>query len=240
MNKTATVIRHIHFEDLGTLEPLLLERGYAVRYVDPATEDLASLDALAPDLLVVLGGPIGAFDDEIYPFLASELALVRQRLDAGTPLLGICLGAQLIARGLGARVYPMGVKEIGFAPLTLTGAGEQSVLAHLGATPVLHWHGDQFDIPPGAERLAGTQVGANQAFALGDAVLGLQFHLEADARQIDRWLLGHACELGQANIDPRVLREDAQRFQAPLAAAAAAVFNAWLDGIDKRAPGQLP
>lgn len=240
MNKTVTVIRHIHFEDLGTLEPLLLERGYAVRYVDPAMEDLASLDALAPDLLVVLGGPVGAFDEEIYPFLAGELALVRQRLAAGTPLLGICLGAQLIARALGARVYPMGVKEIGFSPLTLTGAGAQSVLAHLGSTPVLHWHGDQFDIPPRADRLASTQIGANQAFALGDAVLGLQFHLEADARHIERWLLGHASELGQAGIDPRVLREDAQRFQVPLAAAATAVFKAWLDGVDKLAPGRLP
>lgn len=235
MNKTAIVIRHIHFEDLGTLEPLLQERGYALRYIDPAIEDLAALDALAPDLLVVLGGPIGAFDEAIYPFLAGELALVRQRLDAGTPLLGICLGAQLIARVSGANVYPLGVKEIGFAPLTLTEAGERSALSHLGAVPVLHWHGDQFDIPDGAERLASTPTGANQAFALGDTVLGLQFHLEADARHIERWLLGHACELGQAGIDPRALREDAQRFQAPLAAAAAAVFRAWLDGLDKAA-----
>ncbi|WP_208281223.1 glutamine amidotransferase [Massilia oculi] len=231
MSKSAVVIRHIHFEDLGTLEPVLQARGYRVRYVDPAQGELATLDALAPDLLVVLGGPIGAFDDAIYPFLVDELALVRQRLAAQRPLLGICLGAQLIARALGAKVGPMGVKEIGFGPLDLTDAGQASALAGLGSAPVLHWHGDQFDIPPGALRLAATSTCPNQAFAVGASVLGLQFHLEADAGKIERWLVGHACELAQAGIDPRQLRERARLAAAPLAAAAASVMHAWLDGI---------
>ncbi len=231
MNKSAVVIRHIHFEDLGTLEPVLRERGYQVRYVDPALEELAALDNVAPDLLVVLGGPIGAFDDDTYPFLAGELELVRKQLAAARPLLGICLGAQLIARALGARVAPMGVKEIGFGPLDLTTAGQASALAGLRTTPVLHWHGDQFEIPPGAVRLASTPTCGNQAFAVGATVLGLQFHLEADAGRIERWLVGHASELAQAGIDPRRLREQARLAGAPLAAAAASVMHAWLDGI---------
>jgi GMP synthase (glutamine-hydrolysing) len=232
MTRSAVAIRHLHFEDLGTLEPLLRERGYAVRYVEATTQELRALDALAPDLLIVLGGPIGAFDDATYPFVKDELALVQRRLAAGAPILGICLGAQLMARALGARVYPLGVKEIGFGPLQLSDEGRQSPLALLGGTPVLHWHGDQFDIPAGASRLAGTSIGQNQAFSLGDAVLGLQFHLEADTRSMERWLVGHACELGQAGIDPRTLRAQAEEVQARVAGASRAVFQAWLDGIE--------
>lgn len=231
MNKSAVVVRHIHFEDLGTLGPVLQERGYRVRYVDPAVDDLASVDALAPDLLVVLGGPIGAFDDALYPFLAAELALVERRLATGRALLGICLGAQLIARALGAGVAPMGVKEIGFGPLAMTAAGKASALAGLDAVPVLHWHGDRFEIPSGAECLAATPTCANQAFALGANVLGLQFHLEADTSQIERWLVGHASELAQAGIDPRDVREQARLAGPRLAAASASVFHAWLDGL---------
>ena len=100
--KTALALRHIHFEDLGTLEPLLRERGFDVRYLDPTTDDLAGEEAAASDLLIALGGPIGAFDERAYPFLADELRLLERRLASGRPLLGICLGAQLIARLLGA------------------------------------------------------------------------------------------------------------------------------------------
>ncbi|ARU03943.1 glutamine amidotransferase [Comamonas serinivorans] len=234
--KTAIAVRHLYFEDLGTLGPLLEARGYAVRYLDAATEDWRTVDAAAADLLVVLGGPIGAFDDALYPFLADELAVISERLQYQRPLLGICLGAQLIARALGAGVRGMGVKEIGFAPLKLALAGEASPMATLGEVPVLHWHGDHFEIPTGATRLAGTPVCDNQAFGVGRNVLALQCHLEADPRHIERWLVGHACELAQAGIDPRTLRAEAQALQSDLPRAAQGVFASWLDGIEAAPP----
>ncbi|PHV09139.1 glutamine amidotransferase [Janthinobacterium sp. BJB412] len=234
--KTAIAIRHLDFEDLGTLEPLLAARGYAVHYLDATTDDLRTVDTAPADLLVVLGGPIGAFDDAIYPFIGDELAVILRRLESQRPLLGICLGAQLIARALGAGVASMGVKEIGFAPLTLTPEGEASPLAALDNVPVLHWHGDRFDIPAGATRLAGTPTCANQAFSVGRHVLALQCHLEADPRRMERWLVGHACELAQAGIDPRALRAEAQTLQSDLPLAAQMAFASWLDGIEPAPP----
>lgn len=238
--KKVIALRHIHFEDLGTLEPVLAEQGYQVQYVDPSVESLRHLSERDADLLIVLGGPIGAYDEKIYPFLSGELELIQKWLLAGKPLLGICLGAQLIARALGANVYPLGVKEIGFAPLTLTQAGAQSALAAVDGIPVLHWHGDQFDIPDGAVRLAGTPVGANQAFSFGAQVLGLQFHLEADTNKLERWLVGHANELGQADIDPHALRADAAQIGKRLHAAARLVLENWLSQLRQPAPAALP
>lgn len=235
MSKTAFAIRHLHFEDLGSLAPLLRERGYAVHELDAADTGPTGLGApglAEADLLILLGGPLGAFDEARYPAIATELALVRQRLAQARPLLGICLGAQLIARALGARVAPMAAKEIGFAPLQLTAAGQASALAALGDTPVLHWHGDQFELPPGAELLAASAHCPHQAFARGPHTLGLQCHLEAEPRHIERWLIGHALELAQAGIAPEALRGPARALQDRLPEAARAVLGRWLDGLD--------
>ena len=231
MPRTALVVRHLAFEDLGLLAPLLAERGYALRYLEAGIDsiDEGSLDAAA--LVVVLGGPIGVYEAERYPFLNGERAAIASRLALRKPTLGICLGAQLIAQALGAEVAPTGKVEIGFGPLTLTGEGRASVLRDIGEVPVLHWHGDQFAIPEGAQRLAQTPGFPNQAFAIGHHVLGLQFHLEVQAAQLERWLIGHAHELASHRIDPKVLRSDAAAHGAALTRAAQGIFNAWLDGL---------
>jgi GMP synthase (glutamine-hydrolysing) len=230
--KTALVLRHLGFEDLGVWAATLAACGYEAIYCDVAKADLTGVSADAPDLLVVLGAPIGAYDDELFPFLADEVRLIARRLASGKPLLGVCLGAQLIARALGGRVAPMAAKEIGFAPLTLTEAGEISPLRHLGDWPVLHWHGDQFDLPAGATLLAATEHCPHQAFAIGARVLGLQCHLETDADEIEHWLVGHSAELIAAGFDPRAIRADAARFGPRLAERSDRVLREWIEGLD--------
>ena len=234
MNRTTLVVRHVAFEDLGILAPLLAERGHAVRYLEAGVDPIDAPTLLAADLVVILGGPIGVYETERYPFLASELQAIAARLGQDRPTLGICLGAQLMALALGAEVAPTGRVEIGYAPLTLTGEGQASVLHGLGTVPVLHWHGDQFGIPATATRLAQTPGFPNQAFCAGPRILGLQFHLEADHRQIERWLIGHAHELSARGIDLQAIRRDAAQYGDALAHAANGVFSAWLDGLEPR------
>ena len=231
--KTAIALRHVHFEDLGTLEPLLHRHEYEVNYHDLGTRELGPGELDRADLLIVLGAPIGAHDEGIYPFLEWELRLIQQRLEDFRPLLGICLGAPLMARVLGASVAPMERKEIGFSPITLTEAGQKSPLANIPLdAAVLHWHGDQFEIPKGIESLASTPLCPHQAFAPNDSALGLQFHLEADTLRIEPWLIGHAAELAQVGVDPRTLRVQAQEHGARLKLAAEAGFNAWIARVE--------
>ena len=228
MKPVALVVRHVAFEDLGVLAPLLMERGYEIRYVEAGVDALGVDSLLAADLVVILGGPIGAYEVRRYPFLHGEQQAIAARLERDKPTLGVCLGAQLMAQALGARVESTGRAEIGYAPLTLTEQGQNSVLRGVGTVPVLHWHGDQFAIPLGAARLAQTSGFPNQAFSYGSRILGLQFHLEADPMCIERWLLGHAHELSARGLDLDTLRRDTIRYGQELARVARAVFAAWL------------
>jgi GMP synthase (glutamine-hydrolysing) len=231
MSRTVVAVRHVLFEDLGILAPLLTERGYSIRYLDAGVDLVDTTIFSSADLAIVLGGPIGVYDTDRYPFLADERAAIGMRLALDKPTLGICLGAQLMAQALGAEVRSTGRAEIGYSPLTLTDQGRASVLAALESVPVLHWHGDEFDIPPGASCLAQTPGFPNQAFSIGAGILGLQFHLEAEPMRIERWLIGHAHELATHKIDPDTIRRDAGQFGPNLARVARAIFAAWLDRI---------
>jgi GMP synthase (glutamine-hydrolysing) len=232
--KTAIAIRHVHFEDLGSLEPALERAGYQIRYADCAVDDIAALDPVAPDLVVVLGGPIGAYEDDLYPSLKHELKLLEMRLGANRPTIGFCLGAQLMARALGARVYPTGVKEIGWGPIILRPTGCESALRHLGQddTAVLHWHGDTFDLPAGATLLASTDICANQAFSWGRNALAFQFHPEATAARLEQWFIGHACEIAAAKLSVATLRADTIRQAARLETQVRKCFADWLTSIE--------
>jgi GMP synthase (glutamine-hydrolysing) len=227
----ASVIRHVVFEDLDTFHAPLQDLGYRIEYLQ------AGVDALGPaqeaDLLIVLGGPIGANDEHEFPFLAEELELIRRRLAARQPILGICLGAQLMAKALGARVYPAGSAEIGWAPITPTADGELSALRFLFEedASVLHWHGDTFDLPPEAILLASTKDCANQAYAIGSFALALQFHAEVSATGLERWFIGHIEQIrNTGGIDVSGLRTQASKHAPGLQARARRFFFEWLTG----------
>ncbi|MCG5074886.1 glutamine amidotransferase [Paraburkholderia tagetis] len=234
MNREVLAIRHVYFEDLGSFERVLGDRGCPVRYVDVGFARVGALNPVSTSLMVILGGPINACDDARYPTLAPITALIEKRIAAGLPTLGICLGAQLIARVLGARVYASGQQEIGWTPLTLTDAGRASPLRHVdgASTSMLHWHGDTFDLPQGATRLASTPLCENQAFSWGSHVLGLQCHPEVRADRFEPWLIGHAAEIDAACIDVNLLRAQTAQHGPALEVHASRMFGEWLDAVD--------
>jgi len=231
----AIVFSHLPFEDLGSLEPELVRRGFAIRTVDAPTARFPIPAAQDCDLLIVMGGPVGVYDATEYPFLTAEIEAVRQRLAARKRTLGICLGAQLMAAALGARVYP-GTRgsEIGWFPIQPAGPepapGWFAPLLANGLR-LFHWHGDTFDLPAGAQRLAGSELYENQAFVVEDYALGLQFHPEVTESGLERWYVGHACELGQKRIPVEQLRTEAYEYAPALLAAATQFWKFWLDYI---------
>jgi len=228
--KIAAVICHARFLDLAAFGDVLDQKRYQVSYYDAGRDDLA-LDA-DPDILISLGGPVGAYQRLDYPWIDDEMRLLDRQLGLNRPILAICLGAQILAQSLGASVSK-GAPEIGWAPIALTDAGRDSVLKRTGekGIPVLHWHGDAFGLPMGAQRLASTPLCKNQAFSIGPA-LAVQFHPEVRARDFERWLI---CNTGQIATmrDHSVasLREQARSYADAASGVGQAWFAQWLDHV---------
>ena len=173
-------LQHVPFEGPGSLERWALSNGHTLSATRLYAGELpATLEDVGA--LVILGGPMNVYEEQIYPWLVHEKIFIKQAIESDIPILGVCLGAQLIADVLGARVYRNPHKEIGWFPLELTNPARESHL--FGGLPAeftaLHWHGDTFDLPPGATHIAKSEGCANQAFVLdSERVVGLQFHLE--------------------------------------------------------------
>lgn len=181
--------QHLPHEDLGSIEGWAQAHGHQTSctrfFANDPIPPLADID-----WLIVMGGSMGVYEHERYPWLRTEWTYIREAIDAGKTVFGICLGAQLIAHALGARVYPGPEKEIGWLPVEKTDAGRSSALLADMPEPftVLHWHGDTFDLPAGAIWLARSAATANQAFSYGEHVLALQFHLEATEQGVEEFL----------------------------------------------------
>lgn len=227
--RTCLVLRHLAFEDLGAFAAPLSVAGFAIEMVEPFA-GLGGLDPRTPDLVIFLGGPIGVYEAERYPWTVAETAFVADRLASGKPIFGICLGAQFMAQAAGARVFPGELKEIGLAQIALTEAGRASPLAPFADDPLtLHWHGDTFALPAGATLLAGSALYAHQAFRLGAGQIATQFHPEAGGEGFERWLIGHTLELAAAGIDVPALRAAMVLHGPALKAKAERVLALFLD-----------
>jgi GMP synthase-like glutamine amidotransferase len=173
----AHYFQHVPFEGLGSIERWLEKAGYrtsCTRFFESA--ELPQAEGI--DLLVVMGGPMSANDEAQFPWLSAEKRFIREVVRLGKPVLGICLGAQLIASAMGARVFKNSVKEIGWFPIEGIPSDSDSTFSFPPSIEVFHWHGETFDLPTGAMRLARSKGCENQAFQLGRSVIGLQFHLE--------------------------------------------------------------
>lgn len=173
----AHYLQHVPFEGLGSIEPWLESAGYSIT-CSRLFESTGLPDVNDVDLLIVMGGPMSVNDEEEYPWLAKEKEFVRKAIDLGKHVLGICLGAQLIASALSAKVYKNSETEIGWFPVNSVSNSSDSLFSFPDSALVFHWHGETFDLPAGATLLASSAGCVNQAFQLGDSVIGLQFHLE--------------------------------------------------------------
>lgn len=233
-SKTVNVIRHLCFEDLGSFASVLQARGYQIKYSEAGRDDLSQIDALSDDLLIILGGPVSVNDRAMFPFIETEIEMLRRRVTADKPTLGICLGAQLIAAALGAEIYSGAEKEIGWYDLSLTESGGASALRYLSAAHcrMLHWHGETFDLPEAAVLLASTEKYQNQAFSYAENVLALQFHPEVSRPAMEQWFIGHIGEIMQTpGISVAQLRVATRQFGKRLEVQGALFFNSWLNSV---------
>ena len=208
--KPILALRHVRHEGLGLLDEIFRERALVFQILDLPEEAPLTFQPSQLAGLVVLGGPMNVDEIDRYPFLADEVQWIRQALAARLPVLGICLGSQLLAKALGARVYPNPIKEIGWYPINWTAAAaDDALFAGCAVSPhVFQWHGDTFDLPPGATLLATSPLCRHQAFRFGSRAYGLQFHIEVTAPIIAQWLdePGNCGELaGLDYIDPRAI-----------------------------------
>lgn len=230
--KTALVIRHTPDEDLAGFRGPIEAAGYAIVPVDVADPDFGELDFDEPDLLIVMGGPMGVYETDLHPWIAGELTRLARRIMLDRPTLGICLGSQMVAAAMGARVYPGPGKEVGFAPVEISPAGLGSPLRHIENLPVLHWHGDSFDLPPNVELLASTADYRHQAFRRGDNILALQFHPEmGEDPGFATWLEDEAY-VEEAGLTVAALRAQYDALGPASVAAGRKLIADWLDRID--------
>ena len=222
-------LQHVATEPLGIIADALQARGVSAQYVRPYAGEAVprSLDDAAG--LVVMGGPMGVYQQDEFPFLRDEIRLIERALGDGKPALGVCLGSQLLAAALGAEVRKGERKEIGWFAVSLTGEGRRDPL-FANAPPrftAYHWHGDVFDLPRGAAGLASSEQTRHQAFRFGANVYGLLFHLEATPQIVADMVTAFADELEEERLDGREIIGPMGDHLPALTETGATVFDRW-------------
>lgn len=214
------IIRHVPYEGIAGYREPIEAAGYVLDRIDVADPAFSKLDLTEPDLLIMMGGPMGVYEREAHPWIACQLRRLALRLEQDRPTLGVCFGAQMIAAALGAEVYAGPAKEIGFHSISLTDIGATSPLRHIDGEPVLHWHGDTFHLPDNVELLGSTPLYAHQAFRRGPNLLALQFHAEmGEDPRFHHWIETSPDSIEQVGLTPEGLRA-AHDEQGPRAVAA--------------------
>lgn len=223
------ILQHVSVEGPGRIRDALESVGASseIRRVDVGAPVPKTLGPFAG--LVVMGGPMSVYESSQYPHLRSEILLIEEALRRRAPVLGICLGSQLLASALGARVYASGRKELGWYDVHLSEAGRSDPGFADAPNPfrALHWHGDVFDLPPGAVSLARSALTEHQAFRASDNALGLLFHLEVSAADVSEMAEAFAPELEEARIDRADLVKMSERFARDIESVASRVFTHW-------------
>ena len=233
MSKRAIVIEHDPSISLGNLEPVLLEAGYELLTVDARTEDLSTIDATAADVVIVLGNDSGVYEKDRLTYIADEEKWLASRLEAQRPTLGVCFGAQIMASALGGEVYKGDSTQIGYRTVTPTPEGATSPVAVFDGVPVVQWHGDTFTLPEQATRLAGSSDYANEAFAIDEWALAIQFHPEVTVEMYRQWLAdGRESVTSQGLSEAELMREH-EELNVRMQEASAEMLRTWLRGLEK-------
>ncbi|MBI5588575.1 MAG: hypothetical protein HY889_09460 [Deltaproteobacteria bacterium] len=213
--KKVLVIQHVECEGLGTIDAPLRRGGFAPEFIRVFRGQTLPRTAQGYSAVIALGGPMGVYEEDIHPFIGAELRLIESVLRAGLPFLGVCLGSQMLARAAGARVYKGKGKEIGWYRVRLTGDGmaDRLFLGFPEEFTVFQWHGDTFDVPPGAVNLASSEIFPNQLIRVGRNAYGVQFHLEVTGEMIKEWIEVNSRELEglKGVIDPGKIAEETPR-----------------------------
>lgn len=229
-DKKGLIIRHVPHEGIAGFREPVESAGYVLTRIDVEDPAFATVDLTEPDLLIMMGGPMGVYEQDRHPWIACQLKRLARRLAADRPTLGVCFGAQMIAAALGSSVYPGPAKEVGFHALDFVDA--TSPLRHLAGVDVLHWHGDTFDLPDGVELLASTPAYRHQAFRRGPNILALQFHAEMglDPR-FEAWIEQWPEALAEVGSSAEAMRgRHAERGPAAVAAGRRMIAD-WLAGL---------